>query len=319
MARYTLRTVEVAKVSGKMPSNCRYRLEDVALKASVKKLGVLVPLIVTGGESPVLVTGHRRFVAARECGLREVPALEAGELSGQDAFILNLVSNWRQEFSEMDRAFAIARAAGELGFRESEVRKAVMPLLGLSEDAAVLEFYREVHGCPAAFKDLIEDGILPFRGISFFLQLSRADQEYFAKVTGKTVRLTSSQLLQIGEWLVDLVKSGGKDLETLFREHKLPELLDVPGMDPRTGADKLFSGIRRIRFPGYTGQLEKFDDHSAFILRDAKNLSLRPVEGFEERGFEIRARVRTPEELDILLKKLSQERSALNSLFDVML
>ncbi len=319
MARYTFKIVDVAKISKKMPWNYRYRLQDAALKASVARSGVLMPLIVTGGESSSLISGYRRLAAARECGLREVPALEAGALSFRDAFILNLVSNWRQGCSEMDRAKAIALATRELAFSDADLRDLVMPLLGLSADGTVLELYRKVHDFPPALKDFFEDGVMPFRGAAYLVQLSKANQEFFAAETGKQVKFTSSQLLQTGEWLVDLVRGTGKDLETLFREHKLTESLHRPGMDPRTRADKLFERIKKLRFPGHTVYLEAFDERVAPILREAGNLRVRPVDGFEERGFEILARMKTPADLDVLLKKLSQERSALNSLFDVML
>jgi len=319
MARYSLRELEVAKISKKMPSCYRYRLQDSALSNSVKKSGILMPLIVTGGGHPVVIAGHKRFIAACESGLREVAVLEAGRLSFQDAFILNLVSNWRQGCSEMDRAQAVSLATGELAFKEADVLEMIMPLLGLPPERDVLELYRKTHDLTSSLKDLFDDGELPFRGVTFFVKLSRADQEYFAKEVGKCAKLTSSQLLQTGEWLADLVKSTGKDLKRLFHENKISEVLDHTGMDPRTKADKFFDRIKKLRFPGYQDYLEKFESRTRPVLREAKNLRLLPVEGFEERGFEIQARIKAPADLDALLKKLSKERSSLNSLFDVML
>ena len=319
MARYSLKEIKVAKISKKMPSCYRYRLPDAALQASVQRSGILMPLIVTGGETPAVIVGHKRFIAARESGLCEVPVLEAGTLSFQDAFILNLVSNWRQGCSEMDRAKAVALATAELAFKEADVLERILPLLGLPPERAVLELYRKTHDLVPSLKDLIEDGELPFRGVTFLMNLSKADQECFAKEVGKRAKLTSSQLLQAGEWLAEWVKLTGKELKDLFREKKIAEVLGHTGMDPRTKADKFFEGIKRLRFPRFMASLETFEERSRPILRDVKNFRLRPVEGFEERGFEIQAKIKAPADLEVLLKKLSEERSALNSLFDVML
>ncbi|MBU9888497.1 MAG: ParB/RepB/Spo0J family partition protein [Candidatus Omnitrophica bacterium] len=318
MARYAFRVLSVSKISKRMPWNYRYRLEDAFLKVSVQRAGVLTPLIVTGGARPALIAGHRRFIAARANGSREVPVFLAGSIEPRDAFILNLVSNWRQSCSVMDRVLAIALAE-RLGFSEEELREFVMPLLGLTGDLAVLELYRKARLFPRSLSDLFEDGAIPFRGALPLSRLSLADQAYFADEAVRGVKFTSSQVLQAAEWLVDVVKVTGKDLGSIFREHRLMEGLERPGMDLRTKADKLFGRIKWIRFPAYEDHLKTFEDRSGLIVRGAKNLSIRPADGFEERGFDIQARVRTPEDLDLLLDKLLKERSALNSLFEFML
>ena len=81
----------------------------------------------------------------------------------------------------------------------------------------------------------------------------------------------------------------------------------------------MFAAIKRLRSPGYSRYIEAFEERRAGILRDAKELRLEPVQGFEEPGFELHARVKTPGELDRLLRKLSEKRAALNSLFEIVL
>jgi len=96
--------------------------------------------------------------------LKEVPVLVAEKMKPKDVFLLNLVSNWKQGCSDMDRARALGLASQEFHFKEHEILSVVMPLLGLVSDKAVLEFYRRSDRFPASFKDLIEDGKMPFRG-----------------------------------------------------------------------------------------------------------------------------------------------------------
>ena len=297
----------------------RYRLDDAELLVSVKALGVLMPVVVTNDERPVVIAGHKRFHAAQVLKMKEIPALVTAEMESKDAFLLNLVSNWKQGVSDMDRARAIGMAVREFHFKEKELFSMVMPLLGLSEDKAVLEFYQKADQLPRSFKDLVEDGQLPLRGVPSFLKFSGDDQDYFAKNIGMKVKLTSSQLLQAGEWLLDLMKGTGKCLRELCKEHGILAKLDMRGMDPRTKADRFFARVKRLRFPGYSLYLEAFEERRADILRDAKELRLEPVQGFEEPGFELHARVKSPGELDRLLQKLSVKRSSLNSLFEIVL
>jgi hypothetical protein len=116
-----------------------------------------------------------------------------------------------------------------------------------------------------------------------------------------------------------MMRGKGISLEAFCRKYKVLEGLNVPGMDPRTKADKLFARIKRLRSPNYSNYREKFEEKAALILRGAKGIRLEPVQGFEEPGFELHARVKNPEELESLLRSIAEKRSALNSLFEIML
>lgn len=318
-ASFTRDVKSVGEIRKDGPFCYRYRLKDAELLASIKALGILLPVVVTHGERPVVIAGHKRFFAAQVLRMKKVPVLVAGKMTPKDAFLLNLISNWRQECSDMDRAKAFGMAAREFHFKENEILSVMMPLLGLSEDKALLESYRRFDQFSPSFKDLVEDGSLSFRGIMPFSKFSGDDQNYFAQAIGAQVKLTSSQLFQVGEWLSDIMKGTGKCLRELCKEHKILAQWDTQGMDPRTKADQFFDRIKRLRFPGYSLYLEAFEERRTDILHDAKELRLEPVQGFEEPGFELHARLKTPEELDRLLQKLSLKRSSLNSLFEIAL
>ncbi|MFH1208913.1 MAG: ParB/RepB/Spo0J family partition protein [Candidatus Omnitrophota bacterium] len=297
----------------------RYRLEDAELLESVKTHGVRTPVVVTNAGRPVVIAGHKRLHVARALKLKEVPVLVAGEIKPKDAFLLNLVSNWKQGCSDMDRAMALGLASRGFHFKEHEILSVVMPLLGLASDQAVLEFYRRSDRFPPSFKDLIEDGKLTLRGVLPFLKFSEDDQNYFAKNIGAKMKLTSSQLFQAGEWLSDIMKGTGKCLRELCGDHKVLAKLNTRGMDPRTKADRFFARVKQLRFPGYSLYLKAFEERRSDILHDAKDLRLEPIQGFEEPGFELHARVKTPGELDRLLRELSLKRSSFDALFEIAL
>jgi len=309
----------VREIRREGPFCYRYRLEDAELLKSVQALGVLTPVIVTHAGRPAVIAGHKRLRVARILKLKELPVLVAEKMEPKDAFLLNLVSNWKQGCSDMDRVRAIGLAFREFHFREHEILSVVMPLLGLVSDKTVLGFYRKSDQFPASFKEFVEDGKLPLRGVLPFLKFSGNDQDYFAKNIGAKMRLTSSQLLQAGEWLSDIMKGTGKCLREICQDHKVLEKLNARGMDPRTKADRFFARVKRLRFPGYSLYLEAFEERRSDILHDTKDLRLEPIQGFEEHGFELHARVKTPGELDLLLRNLSLKRSSLNSLFEIAL
>ncbi len=250
-----------------MSFDFRHSLKDDALRASIQRSGILMPIVVTNASRPAVIAGHKRLQAARALKIKEVPVLAAEKTKPVDAFLLNLISNWKQVFPDTDRARALGKASREFRMKESEILTVVMPLLGLPEDKTVLEFYLKADQFPESVKDLIDKGHWPLRAVAFLFKLSKTDQIYLAKTIGVKAWLTHSQLSQAGEWLVDILKGSGKTLLELFREHKILEQLELPGMDPRTRADRFFAGIKRLRFPGYYLYLEEFEDQRADILR----------------------------------------------------
>lgn len=108
------------------PTNPRREIEPAALAelvASVKEHGILQPVLVrpTGRASSIaaayeLVCGHRRFAAAREAGLAEIPAT-VRELADDEALELQLAENCRRvDIHFLDEADAYHRLHTEWGY-----------------------------------------------------------------------------------------------------------------------------------------------------------------------------------------------------------
>lgn len=79
------------------------------LAASIRRLGMLVPLVVTGGpDTFVVVAGHRRLAAARAVGLAGVPCIvrtDKADVATEVSFAENL---FRKDLSPIELAAAIA-------------------------------------------------------------------------------------------------------------------------------------------------------------------------------------------------------------------
>lgn len=296
----------------------RCRLEDAGLKASIKQFGILMPVWVSSGNRPEVIAGHRRVAAAQALKMKKVPVRVLDSMPPRDAFLLTLASNWHQEVSEMDRARALGMALRTFGFVEQEILTGIMPILGLSEERALLENYLKADTFPLSLKELMEEGRLSFRGILPLLKFSKRDQAFFVTIASKA-KFTSSQMLQVADWLGDLMKRSGKGLRALCGTHKLLKTLEGDGMDPRAKADRFLARIKELRFPGYARFYEKFEARKRDVLSDVKSFRLEPVQGFEEPGLELHARVKDPAALEGLLRSLSAKQDVLNSLFEIML
>lgn len=84
--------------------------DDIAgLAASIRRVGIIEPLIVRRQDSGfLLVSGHRRLQAAKEVGLTTVPCIEWGGSSVQDSEVVFAENFFRRNLSPVEQAGAIA-------------------------------------------------------------------------------------------------------------------------------------------------------------------------------------------------------------------
>ena len=123
-----------------------------ALTESIRSVGVLQPIVVRrDGFEYLLIAGERRWRAAREAGLLEIPALiretdEAGSLT--EALIENLQ---REDLSPLEEAAAFQQLEEDFGMSHAEIGKRV----GRSR-SAVSNTLRLLNLSPAIQKALAE-------------------------------------------------------------------------------------------------------------------------------------------------------------------
>lgn len=126
------------------------------LTESIRQHGVLQPLLVrplpAGGYR--IVAGERRWRAAREAGLSEVPVV-IREMSDREADELALIENLqRADLNPMEEALGYQRLMAEYGLTQEETAQVV----GKSRPAVANAL--RLLGLPAAVSSLVADGSL---------------------------------------------------------------------------------------------------------------------------------------------------------------
>lgn len=133
------------------PYQPRGHFDDAALKelsASIKRHGVLQPLVVTTGKSKgsyILIAGERRWRAAKLAGLKDVPAIVRSHKELEQLEVALIENVQRVDLSPLEQAVSIERLheqfnlgydeiAKRLGKASSTVQNTVR-LLGLPEAA----------------------------------------------------------------------------------------------------------------------------------------------------------------------------------------
>jgi ParB family chromosome partitioning protein len=202
-------------------------LEDglAELAASIREQGVLQPLIVreiAGGVRAVvkyeIVTGERRWRAARLAGLATVPAF-VRELSDQEALAVALVENLqREDLNPLEQAISMSRLTNEFAMTHDDIAKA----LGRSR-ASVTNFLRLLDLADEV-KDAIADGSLDMGHARALLPLDDKRQVVLARRIvshGWSVRMVEDTVRNLLDRTADSAKPKPVDLQTRWLERQL--------------------------------------------------------------------------------------------------
>jgi len=100
------------------------------LSDSIKEQGIINPITIRpSGEKYIIVAGERRFLAARQAGLKTIPAV-IRKVSKDDVMVISLIENLhREDLNSIDRAEGIKTLKVNLGLPWKDIAKK----LGLSK------------------------------------------------------------------------------------------------------------------------------------------------------------------------------------------
>lgn len=127
----------------------RQHFDDEAiagLSASIKRHGVLQPLVVTGSAKPyMLIAGERRWRAAKLAGLQHVPAIVRSTKEIEQLEIALIENVQREDLSPLEQAISIQRLHDQFNIEYDDIAKRlgkakttvhnIARLLGLSAGA----------------------------------------------------------------------------------------------------------------------------------------------------------------------------------------
>lgn len=164
------RMVRVTSISSNQDQP-RTSLGDIDdLIASIAKHGILEPLLVRRSESGYeLVSGERRFHAAMEVGLSEVPCIEL-DVTDEQALEIALVENLqRQDLTPFEEAEGFRTLTAKYGYTHEQVAEAIgRSRVTVTESLTLLNI-------PQAIRDLCRHADITAKGV--LLEIARLPNE----------------------------------------------------------------------------------------------------------------------------------------------
>ena len=117
-------TVKISSIiaNEKQPRKNFDEEELLQLTESIKQYGVLQPLLVKkDGENYRIIAGERRYRAAKEAGLKEIPVVVRDYTSQQAAEISIIENVQRADLNPMEEAMAYQTLIDEYGLRQEDI------------------------------------------------------------------------------------------------------------------------------------------------------------------------------------------------------
>jgi ParB family chromosome partitioning protein len=192
------------------PNQPRRDFDETALselKQSISRDGVLQPLLVrkTGDNVYQIIAGERRWRAARDAGLTEIPAIVRDD-DDQQTLEISIVENiQREDLNAIELASAFERMADELGLSHEEIgRRTGKDRVTVSNSIRLLQL-------PAGVQSMVVQGQLSAGHARALLKL--ADDARISEVAKRAVDEGWS-VRQMEKFTADAAEATGKPART---------------------------------------------------------------------------------------------------------
>lgn len=205
------------------------------LTESIRRYGLLSPLLVLPGERLILWDGFVRLSAAIDAGISQVPIYQT-PLSVLEAVSTRLLDPRFMALASIQKVSMVSRLS-LLGFKDMDLH-ALLPLLGLPPTTDMLHKLKKIDLLSEPLKQFSEEKRLPLKHLFRLSTLSGELQDVFVTLVSH-LPLSASVAFECVDALVDLSKRRQLSAQALLSEPSFTEIFASQG----TEADK----IHRLR------------------------------------------------------------------------
>jgi ParB family transcriptional regulator, chromosome partitioning protein len=260
---------------------------DELLLSSIKKVGIIQPVVLLEGPPYSIVTGFRRITAARKLGIKEVPAVTT-KLSEKKGLLFAVHDNLHRGLNIIEKATVLEKMVS-MGFTESEIFE-VMVLFSLGTHKKVLAHLLSIARAEELLKYFIFANVLSMKNIEYMLWFEKEERKKIITALA-TTRITESYLREILEMLHLMKIKKGKFAGRMLKY--------------ADNAQELRAKLKKILYPRLSSlerRLEEIKKSSA--LPPALDIRVDPF--FEKEYIDIIIRAKSEKETKELFEKLQE-------------
>ena len=129
-----------------------YPLYDEVLFSSIKRLGIIQPIILLNSSPFLIITGFKRLESAIKLGYTKIPCTIA-DVSEKEALLYSIHDNIKRGLNIVEKAYSIEKML-HMGFGTPEIYE-TMTILGLEPHEKVLKNLIAIAYAEKPLKDFI--------------------------------------------------------------------------------------------------------------------------------------------------------------------
>ncbi len=270
------------------------------LRISIKKIGLVCPLVVVKRNDPrfVILSGWKRAFSFQELSLPSVPVFLLEEDDDYRAFLFSLYENLAvRNFNILEKAEIVRKLHGYVD-NEREIVKTFFPLLEIPANLSYLDMYLKIARLDSACKKMIFDKKMPLPQVQLLTEFSPQDRE---RILPLILPLGQNKLKQFLEDLFELTRKTGNSAAAILSAPEIQAVSESDNLSLLQKADRIRALLRTHRYPTLTSWKKSFDA-SLRKARLSKDVAFDAPSFFEDGEFSVTFSVKS--------KKAFQERLA---------
>jgi len=148
-----MQTIPITQINVNDKRFCiSYPLEDDILLASIKKIGIIQPLILLAQSPYIVVTGFKRLEAALSLGLANIPCIIVN-IDEKNALLRSIHDNTGRLLNIIEKAYCIEKML-HMGFSKEETYE-IMTLLSLNRHEKIIKRLLDIANADETMKNFI--------------------------------------------------------------------------------------------------------------------------------------------------------------------
>jgi DNA-binding transcriptional MerR regulator len=198
-----------------------YPMQDDTLLSSIKKVGIIQPIMLLDTTPFIVVTGFKRVLSAMQAGFTKIPSVIVS-VSEKDALLYAIHDNVKRGLNLVEKAYGIERML-RIGFSLAEIYE-TMALLSLNPHEKILERLTAVANMEDAFKAFVIVKNLLMKQVEMLMRFNAEERAGIIDML-TTIRTTESFIREIIEMLsIVKIKKGSIDFDSLENTPDAQEL-----------------------------------------------------------------------------------------------
>lgn len=313
------------------------------LVESVRRVGILSPLLIQshGGEKQRVISGFRRYEAARRLGLLVVPCLISPNSGNPtQVFLQALLDNLAaRPLHPLEKAIALVKLSSEFLVTQREIVEEFLPLLAIRPDRFHLQHYLSLGRLSERLQRSVADSLEPNVALklaswkeeeqTFFLSLVRKyelgknrQKELVALLDELRAEQTGRTKLRVSQLRSEIDSKPGtrtSELAKIWKESGAAQVAEDEQFSQAERFKEILTRLRRRRFPCLAQYQQRYKELRA-ALRIPPGIQFQVPPFFEGDRITLTLRFRHPDELRTLAGKLGEmaHKKELEEIFQLL-